>query len=101
MNSEEFLSKILAMPDQSARRLDAIFNDVEDAILAKDFAFPEAVMSKCDVDVHPITDLLALLTLTNIWRDYLPGRPAFYARVVERVTRTDPDRAVKLLKGLK
>jgi len=90
----------LASFTQNDDGVDYLFDQVNDAILDGDLAFPDQVLVTADVSKLRVLYLLCLLNATHPASKHLKNREAFVKAVTDRLFREDPTRAPKLLWGL-
>jgi hypothetical protein len=92
----------LTAPDLSIEdALDALYDRVDGALLAGNFAAVDRELAAVDVGTTELTLLLGWLTITYAARERLPLRARFAVRVFLRAEREQgTDAAVELLRGL-
>jgi hypothetical protein len=79
--------------------LDAIYNNIDDMLLAGKFSTVDNLLISTDCDKHSVDMLLALLTITYAARQHLPHRQEFYT-MVEKSIRDRGEWEDGLLYGL-
>jgi hypothetical protein len=81
--------------------LDSLYDRIDDALNAGEFAAVDREMAAVDVETTDLTTLLGWLTITYSAKEYLPSRAPFAVRVFTRAEREQgAAAAVELLRGL-
>lgn len=81
--------------------LDALYDRIDDRLLAGDFVTVDREIASVDVAATDLTMLLGWLTITYAARERLPARGRFAVSVFGRAEREQgTDKAVELLRGL-
>ncbi len=88
--------------DDEDERMDLVFEALDDAFCAGEFALVDARLPLVDVTQHNPTVLLGILTMTWHAKEHLPSRPAFLdAAEASMRERLGNERAAKLLENLR
>ena len=91
----------LEMTDPEDALLDALHDEIGDALAAGDFAGVDAKITKVDVAATSITTLLGWLSITSAAAEHLPARAGLAIATIRRLCREEgEDRARELLRGL-
>ena len=83
------------------KRIDFIFEKIDDAFLAGNFVIIDELLEQTDVRKLSILDLISLLSITAAAKEKLLNRPVFVKEVREYLELTEtPERVFGLLSGL-
>jgi hypothetical protein len=87
--------------DFPSERLDAIFNAVDELLLAGQFDLVDAMLT-ADPAKMPIVKMVGLLSISRAAEEHLPNYAAFYSRCRVEVFRreSDAERVERLFQGL-
>ena len=78
-----------------------LYEEFDEALIEGRFAEVDIYLRHANVSRYRIEILIGFLTITFVWRDSLKERAGFYDRIKARVEKSYPDRAEKILMGLK
>ena len=80
--------------------LDAIYNDVDELLLAENFSEVDQVLDSLSLAEMSVVHILAYLSITSQAKECLKARSKFAARVRDHLTKLEPTRVNELLSGL-
>lgn len=88
-------------PEEEETALYALYDEIDDALTAGDFAGVDAKIAKVDVAATSVTMLLGWLTITYAAAEHLPARAGLAIATTRRLCREEGEgRARELLRGL-
>ena len=84
-----------------AAQIDEVFKKIDDLCQAGDFDAIDSLIRELNVSELSITMILSWVAITKPARDRLPSWPQFREKCEERVRFLAPERAHRLLRGLR
>lgn len=98
-----WLSEVYALvaENRNDKAIDRVFDEVDELLLAGDFAKVDELLSEVDLAKLNPALLIGFLTITNVARKKLLAREDFVQRVERRLRALAPERTEALLNGLR
>ena len=90
----------LAEQGEVDKATDLLFDTIDDLLLAKEFTRVGALLAEVDLGRLDVPLLVALLAVTSLASERLPGRPDLVNRTRQRLQTLAPERVHLLLRGL-